>query len=503
MKVSIKTSDHSTNYRTAFLFLCTAGLVIYVLLPAPAFSQHLQHDPYPDKQWGVILHSHGTTGSGWDAVVNLQRAAGRNNISAVILTEQLIAQWSWGPPVIRGVWGYRRTIPSIRSYGIERFFNEAEEADRQVPDVTLIAGAEVAAYYYWTGVPWKRNLTMWNWQRNLLVLDLPEPALFGLLPVLGLRHSLLQTWRDYIWLGTLIIFIALFLTALNYLYFVRAAVALIPVALLLWSGPPPPGPFSPYIQNAGIKPYQTLIDSVDSWGGLALWSLVETVDDHHYSWGRIHTDPHPEVLTQTHSYHGFGVMYPDNLTAQEPGHEWDTALSAYLNGTSINPPWGWGELALHQEQLGEKKLWHNMTVLFAPDPSREELLHALREGRGYAVHSDFEGGRLRLNRFDAISHEGVAGMGQWLSTTERPSVNALIGFTGEDPPPVTIRLISGGEVVATTQGTPPLALEWTPPSLQPGTRTYCRLLVEGRGHKLFSNPIFIEYPPQVSPGYIK
>lgn len=158
-------------------------------------------------------------------------------------------------------------------------------------------------------------------------------------------------------------------------------------------------------------------------------------------------------------------------------------------------------MALHYpEQLDDKELWHALTVLLAPQPSRDDLLEAMRKGRGYAVQSNRGDGRLRLDRFEVISGDGIARMGQWLSTADVPVINALIGFTGREPPQITIRLISDGEVVASSQGVPPLSLVWSPPVAPPGNKTYCRLLVEGRGHMLFSNPVFIEFPPPPDAG---
>lgn len=501
-KVSIKSYNSPNRARIGTPVLTVVCLLTYFSSPLPAHGQQIRSDSHPDQQWGVLLHSHGSLAHGWDAIVSLQRAAKKNGISAVVLTEQLIAQWNWGPPVVRELWSYRHKLPelpSIRSYGIERYFEQAAEADRLVPEVTLIAAAEVAPYYYWTGVPWKKNLTMWNWQRNLLVLDLPDPSTYGKLPILGLRRSLLQSWKDFLWLGVVIALLVGFLIALNHLYFFRALLALIPAILLLWSGPPPPAPYSPYRQDAGTSPYQAVIDSVDRWGGIILWSMVETVDDHQMWWGGIHTDPHPEVLLQTNNYHGFGVIYADNITAQEPGHEWDQALLDYLDGLRRNPPWGWGEQALHYpEQLPDKTVGGIQTVLFAPDPSEEALMSALRRGRGYSVRTSATDGRLRLDRFEASSGQSRSGMGQWLLSSGQLAIHAAWSYTGNQPPEVTARLIRNGEVIASECEIPPTELVWeepegSPPPPSPRPRAFYRLELEGQGHRLLSNPIFVAY----------
>ncbi len=501
-KVSIKSRFPKGVTSRSLLRLPIALLVTLSVNQSVASSQQSQFDDSADRQWAVLFHSHGaipdSTGWNWDNVVALQNAAREGGIDAVIMTEQLAAEWTWGPPVIRKLWGYRRKIPSIKSYGIEEFFTKVDEADKLVPDITLIAGAEVSVYHYWTGAPWTKNLWMWNWQRNLLVLGLSDPSAFGELPVLGLRQYLLQSGIDFVWLGILLALIVLFLYALNHLYYFRMLLFLVPIVMLIWTGPPPPGPYSPYVDDAGSKPYQAVIDTVDAWGGLAIWSMVEAFDHHVKSWGGIHTEPHPEVLLETSNYHGFGVLYPDNRTVQLPGHEWDIALRSYLDGTRHNPPWGWGEQALHYpKQVIEegKQIWHNLTILLAPDRTKESLLDAFHKGRGYAVHGQDLGRRLRLEMFEAFSGAKRAGMGEWLRTDSQPGIKVVVGFTGSDPQEVTAQLISNGRIVKSITSLPPFELEWVPEEEELETRSFVRLQVEGRGHMLYSNPIFIEYTP--------
>ena len=225
--------------------------------------------------------------------------------------------------------------------------------------------------------------------------------------------------------------------------------------------------------------------------------MIEAFDHHVKPWGGIHTEPHPEVLLETNNYHGFGVLYPDNRTAQLPGHEWDTALQSYIDGTRHNPPWGWGEQALHfpdQLALG-KRVWHNLTILLAPDRTEESLLDALRTGRGYAVHGPKVGNRLRLEMFEAFSGAERAGMGEWLRTGSLPRIKVTVDYTGDDPQEVTAQLISNGRIVKSMTSMPPFELEWVPTEEDLEARSFVRLQVEGRGHMLYSNPIFIEYTP--------
>ena len=338
---------------------------------------------------------------------------------------------------------------------------------------------------------------MWDWQKNILVFDLPEPSDYRELPVLGMRTSLLSSWKAIPWAVVLALTLFLFLYLLNKLYLVRALLVLIPVGLLIWSGPPSLGPFSPYRDDAGIEPYQTLIDRVNELDGLSMWSQVETVDDHHYMGVGIHTSKHPEVLVESMNYRSHGIIYPDVPTAHEPGAQWDQALLAYLTGERTTAPWGWGELAYHYPiQSSVKGLRDALTVVLAPDRSPRSIYDALKSGKGYAVRAASRDGRLKLDRFEAVSGDLRAGMGQELGAHGPVSVELSLSFTGSEELPVTVRVIRSGEVIAESDGVPPLTLSFNDPSPDPGEAgAYYRLWIEGPDitHRLLSNPIFIRY----------
>ncbi|MFC1629315.1 hypothetical protein ACFL3H_09435 [Gemmatimonadota bacterium] len=498
----------------------TLTLLAILQLPLAITPVHANSRYSPqgaEQEWNVLLHAHGVIAGDWDSVEDLQREAMAAGVDAVILTEQLITEWEWSPPVVRSFWAFRlknpearsfreffRTEPSLKRLGSEEYFGKAARADQAVPGITLLAGAEVAPYYYWTGAPWKRDLVMWNWQRNLLVLDLPEPNDYEELPVLGMRTSLFGSWKNIPWAIALLASLSLFLYVLNKLYLVRASLALIPVALLIWSGPPSLVPFSPYQDDAGMQPYQTLIDRVNDLGGFSMWTQVETTDDHAYMGVGIHTSWHPEVLLETHDYRSFGSIYPTSGTkAQEPGNQWDEALISYLEGNRRFAQWGWGELALHPQQMqggNAKRVAEVLSVVRAPDRSPRAILDALKEGKGYAVRATSLDGRLSLDRFMVKSGSAGALMGEELDYQGAVTVEASWSFTGDKTQSATVYLIRSGAVVDSIVGVPPMSLTYREPPHEPGVNgAFYRLQIESRGHRLLSNPIFVRYGDTSSP----
>jgi hypothetical protein len=172
-------------------------LAAILLLGPPATAETAA----PDTTLAVLLHAHALFDTyGAEGPVRLQQAAREAGIGAIVLTEQLVADWTWAPSFLRFFGGARLRRISVSSHGVARYFREVAEADRQVPEVTLLAGVEAAPYYRWSGAPWSGSLTMWDWQRNLLVLGLPEPSDYEHLPVVGLRSRLIASLRDLPWL---------------------------------------------------------------------------------------------------------------------------------------------------------------------------------------------------------------------------------------------------------------------------------------------------------------
>ncbi|MFC1559006.1 hypothetical protein ACFL39_00240, partial [Gemmatimonadota bacterium] len=318
-----------------------------------------------------------------------------------------------------------------------------------------------------------------------------------------MHTSLFGSWKNLPWAIVFIVCLSLFLFVLNRLYLVRAFLALIPVALLIWSGPPSLEPFSPYRDDAGMQPYQALIDHVNDLNGLSMWTQVEAADDHRYMGVGIHTSKHPEVLLETRDYRSFGSIYPETTTAQKPGNSWDLALLSYLEGNRRFAPWGWGELALHPIQMQgikPKKINEVLSVVRAPDRSPRAILDALKGGRGYAVRAANLDGRLRLDRFSVVSGNTHASMGETLDYHGQVSVEASWSFTGSETQPVKVYLIRSGAVVDSTMGTPPMNLSYTESLPGPDEKSaFYRLQIVGDGNRLLSNPVFIRYGDSPAP----
>ncbi len=454
--------------------------------------------PAADTTLTVLVHAHAVFDErGPAGLEELQQAAGQAGIDAILVVETLLADWTWAPPVLRWFGGGRLRMDSVVRSGSDRYFETVAAVDRSIPEVTLVAGVEIAPYYRWSGAPWSGSLTMWDWQRNLLVFGLDGPQDYLDLPVLGLRRRTVASWRDIPWLLLVLVAAFGFLYSLNRLRVVPTLLTLTFFMVLLGSGPPPPGPFSPYARDVGLQPWQTLIDSVAVRGGVAMWSQVEARDDQRRLGGLVHirTEPHPQVLTGTSGYRMFGAIYPSTSAAQEPGREWDRALLDFLAGRRSTPVWGWGEAALHYpsqlEGPGRKRVDEVLSVIRARGPDEASILAALATGRGYSVRAAVADGRLEMLGFQAAAEGERAGSGEWLSTGHPVRVTAGWRYRGAGSPIFTGRLVRDGVVVREWTGVGEGSLVWEEPAPGPVEAHFFRLEVRGRDHRLLTNPVFI------------
>ena len=204
------------------------------------------------------------------------------------------------------------------------------------------------------------------------------------------------------------------------------------------------------------------------------------------------TDSHPEDLLLTRRYTGFQAMSASQVSAVEPGKEWDQVLMQYLDGKRDRPVWGYGPNDFRCEEKDGDLLGEVRTVVLAKQKSRPAMVEALGAGRMYAVKQGEGKNRLSLDAFELIDPAtgNRAVMGEQLKTAGSPDIGLKISMTGgESSARAHISLIRNGQVVK--QGLLSLPYEgvWQDTALS--LRGYYRLLVEvDVRNQLVSNPIF-------------
>lgn len=463
----------------------------------------------------VALHVHSTASTGTFSLESLAQRAERLGLDAVVLSDNFVLRYEYGLLPLPTVLKRTYELPSVLNYGVERYLNEIASVQKRHPNLLLVPGVEVAAYYYWTGSLWDGTLTMHNAQRNVLVLGLSRTEDYEALPALGNYASYRHSWGMMMSLTPVLLCVpalwlwqtpssrkenfdpAPFRTGRRWV-----ALALVVMAGLLlanawpWSEPP----FSPYDAQLGYRPYQAVIDAAEARGAVALWSMTEARDAQTYRFGplgqvTVKTDPHPEALLLTTGYTGFGGMYQDTHRMVAPGGLWDQLLHLALTGRRAVVPVMAGEIAFHGTDYVGKELDHVVTVLWVRERTVSGLLEALRQGRAYAVVSAKRDVRLVLDQFSVSCQAGArrAAVGDRLDPEGARDLVVHLAVTASDRGrhPITVRIVRSGEVVAKVTGETPFSYDFLDAKAPVGERMSYRVEVSGATGELLSNPVFV------------
>ena len=473
----------------------------------------------PGQAWRpvtTVFHVHSDMSTGSDSLESLVAQARSYGIEAIILTDNFLLRFEYGLSPLPGL--IRRTValPSIMSYGVERYLEAIREANQRHPDVLLVPGVEVVPHYYWTGSLFGKDLTMHDAQKNILVVGLPSETDYKRLPVAGNYAAYEYGWPTVLWLSpVLLVGPAVWLlnrrverkVKVGWTFMVVRSrqgglgVALLIVAgLLLFNNYPFARPaFDIYQDGNGLQPYQRLIEYVRERGGLTVWSMPEVRDSHRYSFGRlgivtVKTDPYPDVLLQTGDYTAFGALYGDTITMTDPGGVWDAVLGEYASGRRASPVWGMGEAVFHSRGQAGKELQDVETILWVRERTEPALLDAMAKGRMYASLRSKEYG-LVLKEFALLSEATgePAISGQTVRAPALTPVVVRLAVSSDDgnSHQTPFQVIRSGRLMKTGTESVPFTLTLRDTAPAAGEMSYYRLMIGTGEHRIVSNPIFI------------
>ncbi len=397
----------------------------------------------------------------------------------------------------RNILRKREELPSINSRGADKYLQGIKLAAQQHPEIILIPGSETAPFYYWTGSPFKDNLTAHNWERHLLIMGLENPQDYKNLPILHNGFSTLYSRQLLPVSAIFLVLICLgFLLALKRGYYrILGIVILVNSSLMLIGFHPfKSSLFDQYSGDQGYLPYQELIDYVRAKGGATFWTHPEAGAGVNARKGPItvKTPKHPEALLMTKGYTGFGSLYGTLIKMTNPGKEWDRALLEYCRGRRDAPAWGVSTADFHEEGRGAEKLGNFPTVFLVKEKTKDEVLTALKEGRMYACRASNNFRRLVLEDFsvsDSLSTSRAI-MGDTIKLKNSPEVSIKISSSDKGNYAIKVRLIRSGELINTFSGTTPFVVNFEDNYVEPGKQIYYRMDIPGA---LVSNPIFVKF----------
>ena len=449
------------------------------------------------QQVAGLIDFRSTFSDGANDIESLVILAKKRGFEVLIINDHDRLVMEYGLSPFRKLIKKRVELPSINTNGAKAYLDSIKKVQKMFPDMVIIPGSETAAFYYWTGSYFKKDLTAHDHEKRILTIGMENPEDYENLPILhnGSSTQYLKMAIPEVLLFFVVLVLAVFLIKWRGFYRIAGIIIFIwCVASIANSNMFRSSPFDQYHGDQGMAPYQLLTDYVDSRGGLTFWNYPETASGTR-KLGPIMVDtpPYPEVLEESEGYTGFASLYGDNITVTEPGNIWDRVLTAYCKGTRSRPAWGISTADYHSEGGGGEILGNFPTVFFVREKSRKGVMEALRSGKMYAYRGRYPQ-FVRLDEFSVSSpdgkNEGISG--DEIALKSSPRIRISLSAAEASERKVEVRLIRSGELIQTFEGTLPMRINYEDRYFQPGEKIYYRMDMRGRG-RLVSNPIFVEF----------
>jgi len=494
---------HHVRYRawTALIVLAVAAL--FVVTPAQA-----------RERVAGVLHVHSDLTTGDLPLEEVARIAEASGIGAIFLAENYLLRVEYGLPPFRALTRVTREEPSVLGAGGPTRFLERVAATRRLyPRLIIVPGVEVMPHYFWTGSPVSLSMTLHNVQKNLLVFGVADPAALSSLAATGNRHESRYGWQSLADLTPAVLVVpGVVLLGRKRRELRRLGRTVVVVWRRRWGiglaliavglfGVVRGWPFTvdryPPWQNAGLEPYQTLIDQVDRLGGVTMWSFPEAADVGQRKVGPVQvawlTEPYADDLLRTFRYTAFGAVYEQPTRFTDPGLGWDRLLGQYVRGERSRPAWAVAESGFHGLARG-KRLGPVQTVFLVDEHSEAGVLEAFKRGRLYAVRRPPEMA-LVLSDFSITAAAATAASGETLRVAEgaRLSVRVAVESSDGGSHPLRVTLLRNGTAAETWAGQTPFTAVHD--ETFDGTPLVFRVESRGRApHQLLTSPVFVRKP---------
>lgn len=466
---------------------CAAGasLFLFAIMPRVSAASDLE-------EMVTVIHLHSSRSGGRGDPIAIGRAARAAGVDAVLFGDHYLARVSYAPWPIGNVLGFALSRPAVMGMGVDRYLEEINAVEREVPGLLLLPGLEVAPFARWSGSLLRGTLELRGWHRHLLLLGIEDAVTLERLPVSGNRRGgVYGRWSFAYLIPAAILFGSVF--RLTRAPHDRRSGRIGPIAaagmslsILILGFPFRVDPFSPVGPDPGAAPFQEFVDHVRPLGGLVILAHPEAGQDRMEAFGvRLLTQPYP-ALAQQATFDGFAALPRGTRTLLPPGGLWDLTLADYLSGTRPNPLWAIAENDDHGAAL-EIDFGRLQTIVWTRERTHAGILEALRSGRHYARSTPRSRSPLRLANWRIDSLRGSAMSGGTLRADGPIWIRAAI--KGGDGAAVTIRVIRSGHVIHSRRVIPPFEIELRD---EAPADTFYRLDVIGAyPRRLITNPIFV------------
>lgn len=470
--------------------------ITFLIFPLPCLAQE-KYLPYP----GIIhIHSYVSRGGLYSPkrLVSLAQAKG---IKILVFSDTYLMRWEYGLPIFSNIFKISREEQSIVKYGVKRYWEDFKKIKEEFPDMLILEGTEVAPFYWWSGSPFKKNLSLNDWSRHLLVVGLKKYQDYVYLPVVCNRYI----WPKLKDIPLLLICLSLIILGIFFLKKKQRKVLglmlnVAAILFLLHLFPFFTSRYNPYFGEKNYLPYQDLINYVHKKGGLVFWAhpeIREQISGGRFGMINYYTLSYPESLIETSGYTGFGVnMQPSpdhNLILA--GREWDNVLTDYCEGKRGQPVWVIGEA----DYRGKGPIDSVQNIFFLPEFKYDSVYEALRKGRLYICYHSENNINISLSDFhieDSQNSERSVFMGGNIEIKGKPRLYIKGNYIIDPACELHIELIRDGQIIKNfiLGNEKTFNLEFQDDSLEVQHRkSYYRLnFFVGSTIALVTNPIFFE-----------
>lgn len=458
----------------------------------------------------AAIHVQSKVSDGKFFIEQIADLARKDGIRVVVITDTLLRRWEYTPwPFIR-ILKREYEEASVIRFGVHKYLQEISDVQKKFPDMLIIAGAEVAPFYFWKGSYLNKSLELRDWHKKILVLGLENAKDYRYLPVVASYWRLpqhLNDWLNFWPIG--MISLGIVLTKIRrrkrfsfgeQLYstpsepFKKTGYFLIILGavLLIRTFRFPLSEYDPYHGNQGIKPYQNLIDYVNRKNGLTFWTHPEASLSSSFAGARVITPAYKSDLIRSKYYTGFAGIYYDNTTATKPGDLWDRTLEEYCSGKRQRPVWIFGEVGWDgtKEQIPISGI---ETILLLKDFNQSAALTALHSGKMYAK-LNIRKNSFSLDKF-CILDERInipAFMGDDLRIYIKPKIIIKASFKGQDQKETSFKLIKDGLVIKEFKAKAQrIAVAYKDNNYSAEKKSFYRLQIDNEDLLILTNPIFV------------
>lgn len=466
------------------------GLILSVLVcvqPASAIDY---------RQIKGLIDTRTTFSDGSFDVESLARLAVNRGFDVLCFNDHDRMVMEYGFPPFRNLVKKKIELNSINKTGAASYLSTIQKTDLKFKDLILIPGSESAPFYYWSGSYFNKDLTAHDHEKRILTIGMENPRDYQQLPILhnGYSKHYIKNYMpvQFFFIAALALGLVLLRTK-GFFKVSGVVVSLLSLVLIVDNHPFKSSPFDQYSGSQGIKPYQLLIDYVNSKGGMTFWNYPETKSGiRKLGPVFVNTPPYPEALINAENYTGFAAVYGDDITITEPGRQWDRVLSAYCRGERKQPVWGIATADYHKESESGR-LGNFPTVFLVRRKTKRDILFAMQKGRMYACQTTYPQ-QIILEDFSVCASECKtrAVLGEEIRLNGNPKIHIAVALGKPEKKAAVVRLIRSGRLIRTFRGPLPMDIDFVDNFYKPGEKIFYRMDVKGPA-ALVSNPIFVNF----------